>query len=154
MQNSFPAPLPHAMPVLLRLSLRPAYWRVAVITPDGIFWRTYSRAAYPDAGAVLTRCMTGLVSNQDGEHEAHAHGDEGGRRDVHSAPPSELPTPEAGDAQRKNRQGHAEVQERVRHPAPPAGRARRPARRLRVAWWGWLGLPDSETVPRTRKAKG
>ena len=137
MQNSFPAPLPHAVPVLLRLTRHPAYWRVAVITPGRILWRTYSRESYPDVGAALTRCLAGLLPQQERQHHAHAHADEGGRPDVHSAPPSGLPTPKAGDAQRENHQGHAEVQERVRHFEPPAGRPRGP-KRLRVAWWGWL----------------
>ena len=125
------------LPVLLRLTMRPAYWRVAVITPGGIRWRTYSREAYPDAGAVLERCLAGLVPQQESQNRHESHDDEGGRPDVHSGPPSGLPTPEADDAQRENHQGHTEVQERVRHPAPPAGRPRGP-KRLRVAWWGWL----------------
>ena len=127
------------LPVLLRLTMRPTFWRVAVITPGRIRWRTYSRAAYPDAGAVLTRCLAGLFPQQERQNHHEGHADEGGRPDVHSAPPSELPTPEAGDAHSENHQGHAKIEERVRHPAPPAERAeiQRP-RWFRVAWWGWL----------------
>ena len=125
-------------PVLLRLTMRPAYWRVAVITPGRIRWRTYRRETYPDAEQVLRRCLAGLVPHQEG-HTQHKNHAENGIGEVHSAPPSGLPAPEADDAQRENRQSHAKVEERVRHPAPPAGRRGPPwSRRLRVAWWGWL----------------
>lgn len=33
-------------PALLRLTARPRYWRIAVILPGRILWRTYSRAEY------------------------------------------------------------------------------------------------------------
>ncbi|MBD5417338.1 MAG: hypothetical protein HDR50_06705 [Desulfovibrio sp.] len=130
-------PFPHTVPVLLRLTRRPAYWRVAVITPGRIRWRTYRREAYPDAEQVLRRCLAGLVQHQE-RHTQHQNHAENGGGEGHSVPPPGLPTPEADDAQRENRHSHAEVQERVRHPAPPAGRVQIQPRRLRVAWWGWL----------------
>ena len=123
-------------PVLLRLTMRPTYWRVAVITPGRIRWRTYSREAYPNAEQVLRRCLAGLVQQQK-SHTQHQNHPEKGIGEVHAPPPSGLPAPEADDAQRENRQSHAKVEERIRHPAPPAGTAEVPTR-LRVAWWGWL----------------
>ena len=135
MQNSFPAPLPHAVPVLLRLTRRPAYWRVAVITPGRIRWRTYRREAYPEADAVLRRCMAGLVHEQEGEAE-HKHHAENGRGEVHSAPPSWLPAP-GGQTEKSEGRPREEIQQIFRHPASPSGRPETPPR-LRVAWWGWL----------------
>lgn len=131
-------PRTHTAPVLLRLTPRSAYWRVAVITPGRILWRTYSREAYPEADAVLERCLAGLVPQQQRQGHREPNADEGSRPDVHSAPPSGLPaagrqTEIAEDSARE------EIQQVVRHPAPPAGRRGRPRpRRLRVAWWGWL----------------
>ena len=76
-----------------------------------------------------------LLPQQQRQHHGEGHADEGGRPDVHAAPPSGLPTPEAGDAHSENHHSHAEVQERVRHPAPPAGRRGLPRPQpLRVAW--------------------
>ena len=149
MQNRFSASLPHAVPVLLRLTERRAYWRVAVITPGRIRWRTYSREAYPEADAVLERCLAGLFPQQKRQHHGEGHADEGGRPDVHSAPLFLRGGPEARDEQDEQHHGLEDIQENqrpdgpaekgeaVRHPAPPAVRVQVPPR-LRVAWWGWL----------------
>ena len=66
MQNSVPA--------LLHLTARPRYWRIAVILPGHILWRTYSREAYPEPEAALRRCLAGLalpgtVQPQTGHHD-------------------------------------------------------------------------------------
>ena len=53
MQNSVPA--------LLRLTARPRYWRIAVILPGRILWRTYSREEYPRPDDAVRRCLAGLL---------------------------------------------------------------------------------------------
>ena len=50
MPNIDPAPT-----FLIRTTLRPSYWRVAIVTPTGILWRTYSRDDYPTRESVITR---------------------------------------------------------------------------------------------------
>lgn len=49
------------VPALLRLTARPRYWRIAVILPGHILWRTYSRVEYPTPGEAVRRCLAGLV---------------------------------------------------------------------------------------------
>lgn len=46
---------------LLRLTSRPTYWRIAVILPGHILWRTYSRVEYPTPDDAVRRCLAGLV---------------------------------------------------------------------------------------------
>ena len=48
------------MNILLRLSARPHYWRIAVILPGRILWRTYSRVEYPTPDDAVLRCLAGL----------------------------------------------------------------------------------------------
>lgn len=48
------------VPALLRLTSRPTYWRIAVILPGHILWRTYSRVEYPTPGEAVLRCLAGL----------------------------------------------------------------------------------------------
>lgn len=45
---------------LLRLTSRPTYWRIAVILPGRILWRTYSRVEYPTPDDAVRRCLAGL----------------------------------------------------------------------------------------------
>lgn len=47
--------------VLLRLTSRPTYWRIAVILPGRILWRTYSREEYPTPDDAVRRCLAGLL---------------------------------------------------------------------------------------------
>lgn len=49
------------VPALLRLTARPRYWRIAVILPGHILWRTYSRVEYPTPDDAVLRCLAGLV---------------------------------------------------------------------------------------------
>lgn len=49
------------MNILLRLSVRPRYWRIAVILPGSILWRTYSREEYPTPDDAVRRCLAGLL---------------------------------------------------------------------------------------------
>jgi hypothetical protein len=53
MQNSVPA--------LLRLSARPRYWRIAIILPGRILWRTYSREECQTPDDAVRRCLAGLL---------------------------------------------------------------------------------------------
>lgn len=48
------------MNILLRLTSRPTYWRIAVILPGRILWRTYSRVEYPTPDDAVLRCLAGL----------------------------------------------------------------------------------------------
>lgn len=49
------------VPALLRLTARPRYWRIAVILPGHILWRTYSRVEYPTPDDAVLRCLAGLL---------------------------------------------------------------------------------------------
>ena len=56
--------------ILLRLTARPTYWRIAVILPGRILWRTYSRETYPTPDDAVRRCLAGLAeSSQQQQHE-------------------------------------------------------------------------------------
>lgn len=55
--------------VLLRLTSRPTYWRIAVILPGRILWRTYSREEYPTPDDAVRRCLAGLVGSSHQQHE-------------------------------------------------------------------------------------
>lgn len=108
MQNSVPA--------LLRLTARPRYWRIAVILPGRILWRTYSREEYPTPDDAVRRCLAGLffpgtVQPQTAHHAEESH-------HGHTEPQHRFPAVEDDDA--------------TQHP--------RPLRyaRVRAAWWGWL----------------
>lgn len=57
------------VPALLRLSIRPTYWRIAVILPGRILWRTYSRVEYPTPDDAVRRCLAGLVGSSHQQHE-------------------------------------------------------------------------------------
>ena len=57
------------MNILLRLSIRPTYWRIAVILPGRILWRTYSRVEYPTPDEAVRRCLAGLVGSSHQQHE-------------------------------------------------------------------------------------
>lgn len=57
------------VPALLRLSIRPTYWRIAVILPGRILWRTYSRVEYPTPDEAVLRCLAGLVGSSHQQHE-------------------------------------------------------------------------------------
>ena len=57
------------VPVLLRLSSRPTYWRIAVILPGRILWRTYSLEEYPTPDDAVRRCLAGLVGSSHQQHE-------------------------------------------------------------------------------------
>lgn len=48
-------------PALLRLTARPRYWRIAVILPGRILWRTYSRVEYPTPDNAVRRCLAELL---------------------------------------------------------------------------------------------
>lgn len=104
------------MNILLRLSARPRYWRIAVILPGRILWRTYSREEYPTPDDAMRRCLAGLslpcaVQPQTGQRAEESH-------DGHAEPQHRLPAVEDDDA--------------TQHP-----RLLRYAR-VRAAWWGWL----------------
>ena len=55
--------------VLLRLTARPTYWRIAVILPGRILWRTYSRETYPTPDDAVWRCLAGLAESSHQQHE-------------------------------------------------------------------------------------
>ncbi len=55
--------------VLLRLTARPTYWRIAVILPGRILWRTYSRDEYPTPDDAVRRCLAGLAESSHQQHE-------------------------------------------------------------------------------------
>lgn len=105
MQNSVPA--------LLRLTALPRYWRIAVILPGRILWRTYSREEYPTPDDAVRRCLAGLspaggVQPQTGQRAEESH-------DGYTEPQHRLPAVDGDEA--------------TQHPRPL---------QLRAAWWGWL----------------
>lgn len=155
------------MSALLRLTARPHYWRIAVIFPDRILWRTYSRGEYPTPEDAVARCLAGL------SHEQHepcpcAAGQNGQIATVksvrvsHSAPRERAAlrqTPESiarescvlslpGGVQPQTDQRaeecrHRHAQPQSRLPAVKGDEATqhpRPLRAvsIRAAWWGCL----------------
>lgn len=104
------------VPALLRLTARPRYWRIAVILPGHILWRTYSRVEYPTPDDAVLRCLAGLVL------------------------PSGI-QPQTDQRAKESHHGHAEPQHRL--PAIDGDEATQHPRplspvRVRAAWWGWL----------------
>ena len=57
------------VPALLRLTARPTYWRIAVILPGRILWRTYSRETYLTPDDAVWRCLAGLAESSHQQHE-------------------------------------------------------------------------------------
>lgn len=104
------------VPALLRLSIRPTYWRIAVILPGRILWRTYSRVEYPTPDDAVRRCLAGLslpggIQRQTDQRPKEC-------RHGHAEPQHRLPAVEGDEA--------------MQHPRPL------PPVRVRAAWWGWL----------------
>jgi len=58
--------------VLIRVSSRDDLWRVAIILPDRILWRSYRRADYSTPEAVIERCLQGLSKQQGQDTVTHA----------------------------------------------------------------------------------
>lgn len=106
-------------PALLRLTARPRYWRIAVILPGRILWRTYSRVEYPTPDNAVRRCLAELtlpsgMQRQTGQRPKEC-------RHGHAEPQNRLPAIDGDKA--------------MQHPRPL------PHVRVRAAWWGWLGQP-------------
>ena len=102
--------------VLLRLTSRLTYWRIAVILPGRILWRTYSREEYPTPDDAVRRCLAGLslpggIQPQTDQRAKESH-------HGHAEPQRWLPAVEGDEA--------------MQHPRPL------PPVRVRAAWWGWL----------------
>lgn len=106
----------NSVSVLLRLTARPMYWRIAVILPGRILWRTYSREAYPEPEAALRRCLERLALSGREQPQTDQRAKESRHRKAE--PRDRLPAVQRDEA--------------TQHPRPL-----RPAR-LRAAWWGWL----------------
>lgn len=104
------------MNILLRLSARPRYWRIAVILPGRILWRTYSREAYPEPEAALRRCLARLALSGREQPQTDQRAEES--HDGHAEPQHRLPAVEDDDA--------------TQHPHLLR------CARVRAAWWGWL----------------
>lgn len=104
------------VPALLRLSIRPTYWRIAVILPGRILWRTYSREEYPMPDDAVRRCLAGLSLPGGIQQQADQRPKE--YRHGHAEPQHRLPAVESDEATQHRR------------PLPPV--------RVRAAWWGWL----------------
>lgn len=133
------------VPALLRLSARPHYWRIAVILPGRILWRTYSRVEYPTPDDAVRRCLAGLVGSSHQQHEPcpRAAGQNHKFAPVagHGLPFPCAVQPQTGQGPEECRHGHAEPQHRL--PAVEGDEATQHPRplshvRVRVAWWGWL----------------
>ena len=92
------------MNILLRLSARPRYWRIAVILPGRILWRTYSREAYPEPEAALRRCLARLAlsgreqpqTDQRAEERRHSKAPRRKARGSYAASPPPLPRSGSG----------------------------------------------------------
>lgn len=104
------------MNILLRLSVRPRYWRIAVILPGHILWRTYSREEYPTPDDAVRRCLAGLSLPGTVQPQTAHHAEES--PDGHAEPQHRLPAVKGDEA--------------TQHPRPL-----RPVR-IRAAWRGWL----------------
>lgn len=103
-------------PALLRLTARPRYWRIAVILPGRILWRTYSRAEYSTPDDAVRRCLAGLVLPSGIQPQTDQHSEE--CRHGYAEPCDRLPAIDDDEA--------------TQHP--------RPLSPVRAAWWGWLLL--------------
>lgn len=77
------------VPALLRLTSRPTYWRIAVILPGRILWRTYSRVEYPTPDDAVRRCLAGLVLPSGIQPQTDQHSEE--CRHGHAEPQHRLP---------------------------------------------------------------
>lgn len=131
---------------LLRLTSRPTYWRIAVILPGHILWRTYSRVEYPTPDDVVRRCLAGLSlpsgiqrqTDQRPKECRHGHAEpqhrlpavEGDETTQHGLPPSQ-PNLNCA-AYHTDDKANDKAQDKLKHFPHPL-----PAR-LRAAWWGWL----------------
>ena len=119
-------------PALLRLTARPRYWRIAVILPGRILWRTYSRVEYPTPDDAVLRCLAGLSlpggiqrqTDQRPKECRHGHA-EPQRRQFLGGPQNKI----SEDSQSEG--GNVEDVNAI-HPRPL------PPVRVRAAWWGWL----------------
>lgn len=134
------------VPALLRLSIRPTYWRIAVILPGRILWRTYSRVEYPTPDDAVRRCLAGLSlpggiqrqTDQRPKECRHVHAEpqhrfpavEGDEATQHGLPPSQ-PNLNCA-AYHTDDKANDKAQDKLKHFPHPL-----PAR-LRAAWWGWL----------------
>lgn len=120
--------------VLLRLTARPTYWRIAVILPGRILWRTYSRDEYPTPDDAVRRCLAGLVP-QPKHHKQNAEQTttHGQRFELGLC---ERPPESERACQREPKPEHrlpaVEGDEAMQHRLPLR------QTRLRAAWWGWL----------------
>lgn len=101
---------------LLRLTSRPTYWRIAVILPGRILWRTYSRVEYPTPDDAVRRCLAGLSLSGGIQRQTDQRPKE--CRHGHAEPQHRLPAIDGDEA--------------TQHPRPL------PPVRVRAAWWGWL----------------
>lgn len=104
------------MNILLRLSARPRYWRIAVILPGRILWRTYSREKYPTPDDAVRRCLAGLALSVGVQPQTDQRAEESRHRKAE--PRDRLPAIQRDEA--------------TQHPRPLC-----PAL-VRAAWWGWL----------------
>lgn len=145
------------MNILLRLTSRPTYWRIAVILPGRILWRTYSREEYPTPDDAVRRCLAGLVGSSHQQHEPcpraagqsetghqyiendHAERVQREDRKIVSCRAQSGWSPSANPKSRtaQTEKNHGDDQGRssislITHPRPllPV--------RVRAAWWGWL----------------
>lgn len=122
------------VPALLRLSIRPAYWRIAVILPGRILWRTYSREEYPTPDDAVARCLARLKEPpKQSEQQAEQNT---ARCQSLACGPGERPTEGESARHGKPKPEHRlpaiEGDEATQHPRPL------PPVRVRAAWWGWL----------------
>ena len=69
--------------IFLRLIPRRTFWRVAIITRDGIFWRVYRREDCPNENAAARRAIRSLMKKRGHDnaknpcepHKHDCHGD-------------------------------------------------------------------------------
>lgn len=97
--------------ILLRLIPRRTFWRVAIITRDGIFWRAYRRESCPNENAAVRRAIRSLMKKRG--HDNAKNPCEPHKRDgAHNASDNMPYSPSSTE--------HHD----------------RPRPRFRVSWWG------------------
>ena len=96
--------------ILLRLIPRRTFWRVAIITRDGIFWRVYRREDCPNENAAARRSIRSLMKKRG--HDNAKNPCEPHKHDCHGDAADNMPYPTSS----------------TEHYSRPI--------RFRVSWWG------------------
>lgn len=138
--------LENPVSVLLRITPRREYWRVAVVLQDKILWRCYRKAEYPTPEAVTERCLQGLANHRPARsRETRTTGSKTGAlppADKGSELSSVTPPMQQVEGEARQQKDHHRSQQPAKGRQTPEGtetlnHGSAPVR-VRVLSWGWL----------------